>query len=92
MTRRSGLKRSSVPDRSELARNEDLLAPEWTFEVTGPAHAREFTATISFAGRAQSVRAATKSGAKTLSAAAFVEALFAEADGGGGLGSSEATT
>ncbi|NKS56323.1 RNB domain-containing ribonuclease [Rhodococcus hoagii] len=61
-----------------LARNRDLVAPEWSIEASGPSHAPEFTATVYFAGRAVSALAATKAGAKTWSATALVEDLFAD--------------
>ncbi|MDH6284330.1 RNB domain-containing ribonuclease [Prescottella agglutinans] len=60
-----------------LSRNEQLPEPEWTFDIDGPSHAPQFTATVHFGGRTQSVSAATKSGAKTQSATALVEDLFA---------------
>ncbi|GBF17514.1 ribonuclease R [Rhodococcus sp. Br-6] len=63
-----------------LALNENLPAPDWMFDTDGPAHARQFTATVRFAGRTQSAQAGSKSTAKTRSAEVLIEELFTEAN------------
>ena len=61
-----------------LAQKENVPAPEWVFDAQGPDHARQFVATVYFAGRTHTVASATKSKAKTRSATNLIEALFAD--------------
>ncbi|MFC9553673.1 RNB domain-containing ribonuclease [Rhodococcus sp. NPDC056960] len=60
-----------------LAQNNHQPPPEWEFHTDGPAHAPRFTATVHLAGHHAAADATTKTAAKTASAAALVEALFA---------------
>jgi len=61
-----------------LAQNNDQAPPVWEFHADGPAHAPRFTATVHLAGHTVTADATTKTAAKTASAAALVEMLFAQ--------------
>ena len=61
-----------------LAQNNNQALPEWEFRIDGPAHAPRFTATVYLAGHTTTATDTTKTSAKTASAAALVEALFAQ--------------
>ncbi|PBC52046.1 exoribonuclease II [Rhodococcus sp. ACS1] len=60
-----------------LAQNNNQAPPEWEIRTDGPAHAPRFTATVHLAGRTATADASTRTAAKTASATALVEALFA---------------
>lgn len=61
-----------------LAQNNHQAPPEWKFHTDGPSHAPHFTATVHLAGHTATADATTKTAAKTASAAALVETLFAQ--------------
>ncbi|EID79872.1 Ribonuclease R [Rhodococcus sp. T7] len=61
-----------------LAQNNNQPPPEWEIRTDGPAHAPRFTATVHLAGHTATADATTKTAAKTASAAALIEALFAQ--------------